>query len=168
MSELDLTEAVKAGRAAVGATTIFGQSVAATVRQIVEAAAPAIVQAERARAKEEDKNWDEAVDWLLNSRYVGDPDAQAAFNLLAAGGCTWDEATSGYMADGRTVLEAHNAADSGTTRAEADSGYKAALLHQQPVLDWRAAEIAGAPYANRWAHPDLPAQGEDPNGGVKL
>jgi prevent-host-death family protein len=37
---------------------------------------------------ETDKNWNEAVDWLINSRHCGDPDIQAAFWGIAEGNCT--------------------------------------------------------------------------------
>ena len=62
---------------------------------------------------ESDAGWHEAIDWLLNSRHTGDPDIQAAFWALSDGLCTREEADSGYMADGRTVLEMRNAKDWG-------------------------------------------------------
>ena len=44
------------------------------------------------RQIETDKRWDEAVDWLLNSRYTADPDIQAAFWGIVDGKCTRDNA----------------------------------------------------------------------------
>ena len=39
-----------------------------------------------------DKRWDEAVDWLLNSRYTADPDIQKAFWGIVVGKCSRDDA----------------------------------------------------------------------------
>jgi hypothetical protein len=35
-----------------------------------------------------DARWNDAIDWLLNSRHCGDPDIQAAFWGIAEGNCT--------------------------------------------------------------------------------
>ncbi|MEU0516675.1 hypothetical protein [Streptosporangium sp. NPDC006007] len=43
--------------------------------------------------------WNEAIDWLLNSRHTADEDIQAAFWALADGRCTVEEADRGYLAD---------------------------------------------------------------------
>ena len=51
-----------------------------------------------------EKQWNQAVDWLLNSSYCGEPGAQAAFWMLAGGHCTRDEADRGYK-DGVDLVE---------------------------------------------------------------
>lgn len=48
---------------------------------------------------ERDPDWNEAVDWLLNSRHCADPDVQSAFRALAEGRCTRDEADRGDVLD---------------------------------------------------------------------
>ncbi len=60
-----------------------------------------------------DRPWNEAVDWLINSPYCGEPEAQDPFWALADGLCTRDEASRGYMADGRTIHEVRNAHEAG-------------------------------------------------------
>lgn len=37
---------------------------------------------------ESDQTWNEAIDWLLNSRHCADPGIQAAFWGIAEGKCT--------------------------------------------------------------------------------
>ena len=37
---------------------------------------------------ETDRRWNDAVDWLLNSRHTGDPDIQTAFWGIVDGKCT--------------------------------------------------------------------------------
>lgn len=44
-----------------------------------------------------DQPWNEAVDWLLNSHYTGDPDCQSAFWAMADGYCTREHADRGYI-----------------------------------------------------------------------
>ncbi len=110
MSKLDLTKAI-----ATAVTHIAGNDAQSLATSAVTAAAPVIEEAVRALVAEENRRWNEAVDWLLNSRYTGDPDIQAAFWMLADGHCTRDEADRGYMKerpdDGESVsvLEAYNA-----------------------------------------------------------
>lgn len=58
----------------------------------------------------DDKDWDTAVDWLLNSGLV-DQDALDAFWMLSQGFCTEGEADRGAMDDGtpmRVARAAHN------------------------------------------------------------
>jgi hypothetical protein len=41
---------------------------------------------------EAEKRWDEAIDWLLNSRHTADPDIQRAFWGMVDGKYTRDQA----------------------------------------------------------------------------
>jgi hypothetical protein len=43
------------------------------------------------------KDWNEAVDWLLNSRHTADPDIQSAFWGLAEGRFTREQADTGVF-----------------------------------------------------------------------
>lgn len=54
--------------------------------------------------RKDDRSWNEAVDWLLNSRWTGDPEVQAAFWGMAEGWVTRDQAEAGYI-DGRSLNE---------------------------------------------------------------
>jgi antitoxin (DNA-binding transcriptional repressor) of toxin-antitoxin stability system len=47
---------------------------------------------------ETDRSWDDAVDWLLNSRHTADLDIQTAFWGIADGKCTRDNA-DGWAAE---------------------------------------------------------------------
>lgn len=109
MSDLDLTKAI-----AIAVTHIAGNDAQTLATSAITAAAPAIEEAVRAKIKEEDRHWNEAIDWLLNSRHTGDPDIQAAFWMLAGGHCTREEANSDFMKEGPggesvSVLQAYNA-----------------------------------------------------------
>lgn len=109
MADFDLTAAIAAAIAAVdrpenGYQYTRGNIVERDIETILTAALPEI----RERLQEADKGWNDAVDWLLNSAHCGDPEIQAAFWLLADGGCTRDEASKGFMADGRNIVDAHN------------------------------------------------------------
>lgn len=44
-----------------------------------------------------DQDWNEAVDWLLNSRHTADPDIQSAFWGLAEGRFTREQADNGVF-----------------------------------------------------------------------
>ena len=94
-----------------------GDGGAKPARQMVEAfpvllAAVLTLRAElddmRARAIP-DKNWDTAVEWLINSGAASDMAIQDAFWMLSQGLCTEEEAHSARMADGRTISEARTA-----------------------------------------------------------
>jgi hypothetical protein len=56
-------------------------------------------------AIEADRRYDNAVDWLLNSRHTGDPAIQAAFWLLVDGQITEDEADQGVTVDDRRLVD---------------------------------------------------------------
>jgi hypothetical protein len=105
-TSIDLTAAID-----TAVTCIAGNDARSMATTAVTAAAPLIEQAVRTRIKEENKHWNEALDWLLNSRHTGDPDIQAAFWLLAAGRCTREEADRGHTDDDRSVLSVYNELD---------------------------------------------------------
>lgn len=68
-------------------------------------------QLAEARAGQKSRaGFDDAINWLLNSRHTGDRGIQASFWAYADGLVTEEEANSGFMADpgphaGRTVFE---------------------------------------------------------------
>lgn len=68
-------------------------------RSAMDALLPHITGAER------DQHWEDAVEWLLNSRHL-DLDAGDAFWMLSQGLCTEDEADRGAMDDGTTIRHA--------------------------------------------------------------
>jgi antitoxin (DNA-binding transcriptional repressor) of toxin-antitoxin stability system len=51
---------------------------------------------------DDDKRWNDAVDWLLNSVYTAEPGAQAAFWGIAEGSCTRDNAEN-WVSEGGGV-----------------------------------------------------------------
>lgn len=74
---------------------VYSDDEKALARLVIESALPIL----RRQLAEENKQWNEAVDWLLNSNHCGDPDIQAAFWLLADGHITRDEAKAGFRDD---------------------------------------------------------------------
>jgi len=81
------------------------------IAAIILLATPLFEEALRVQIKEEDRDWNEAVDWLLNSRHTGDPDIQAAFWNLANGRCNRKEADDGFTEDGRSMIEVETDAE---------------------------------------------------------
>lgn len=63
---------------------------AAEIRRYLDAVFPVTVS-------DEDKRWNEAVDWLLNSRHCGDPDIQEAFWGMVDGKYTREQADRGCL-----------------------------------------------------------------------
>lgn len=62
--------------------------------------------------------WGDAIDWLLNSRYM-DPEALVAFWGVVDGHWSVEDADRGFI-DGRSLTEIANEADSSTARVEED------------------------------------------------
>lgn len=57
-----------------------------------------LAEVDRLRAKvAEEKNWNDAIDWLLNSRHTGDSDIQTAFWGMTEGKLTRDQADAGVF-----------------------------------------------------------------------
>ena len=68
-------------------------------------AVQAVKDARAEASTDPDPHWDDAVEWLINSRHL-DLDARDAFWMLSQGLCTEDEADQGAMADGTTIRHA--------------------------------------------------------------
>jgi hypothetical protein len=74
--------------------------------------AAAAVHAHNREVDPAERRWNNAVDWLLNSRHCGDPDIQTCFWAMADGLCTRDEADYGGNLDVlRERIRRHEAAE---------------------------------------------------------
>lgn len=71
----------------------------ADARRIESAAAAGRVNARLVELAAEEENWNEAIDWLLNSRHTGDPDIQTAFWGIADGKFTREYADGGVFTE---------------------------------------------------------------------
>jgi len=50
-----------------------------------------------------EERWNDAIDWLLNSRHCADPDIQRAFWGMVDGRCTREEADKGSLRNGKPI-----------------------------------------------------------------
>lgn len=79
--------------------------------QVDRAVHVAVEQRERLAALEaKDKPWNDAIDWLLNSRHTADPDIQSAFWGMVDGQVTRQQADAGvfeYDADGNASVKTY-------------------------------------------------------------